>query len=85
MKDISIYGAGAFGHEIASLIVPIKKSIQDGFLLVFFDDEVAKNSIVSHFGIVLVGMDEPNEWPKPIDISIAIGSPQALKYVRGRI
>lgn len=75
MKDIAIYGAGGFGKEVACLIEIINKETPKWDLVGFFDDGKEKGLQISHYGKVLGGMAELNEWDTPIDIAIAIGSP----------
>lgn len=87
MKDIAIYGAGGFGREIACLIRIINESSEKPLwkMVGFFDDNVQKGTNVSHFGEVLGGMKELNEWETDLDVAIAIGKPLQLKGVRERI
>ena len=85
MKDIAIFGAGGFGKEVASLIKWINKENPTWNLVGFFDDGVEKGTKISHFGEVLGGMAELNAWATPLDLTIAIGSPQSLRKVRERI
>jgi len=74
MKDIAIYGAGGFGKEVACLIKVINQKEPTWNLVGFFDDGKEKGIKVSHYGNVLGGLAELNEWDTPIDIAIAIGS-----------
>lgn len=85
MKDIAIFGAGGFGREVASLINWINTQTPRWNIIGFFDDGVEKNTQVSHWGKVLGGMDELNDWKEPLDLVIAIGSPKSLRAVRERI
>lgn len=85
MKDIAIFGAGGFGKEVASLITWINKETPKWNLIGFFDDGIEKGHIVSHWGVVLGGMAELNEWQNPLDLAIAIGTPASLRRVRERI
>jgi sugar O-acyltransferase (sialic acid O-acetyltransferase NeuD family) len=88
MKDIAIYGAGGFGREIACLIKHINQhadaSQQHWRLIGFFDDGKAKGTR-NEYGEVLGGMDELNQWDTPIDVVIAIGSPQSVKNIAERV
>lgn len=54
-------------------------------LLGFFDDGVERGKQISHYGPVLGGMKELNEWPTPLSLVIAIGSPRSLCFVQQRI
>lgn len=85
MKDIAIFGAGGFGKEIASLIGRINESEPKWNLIGFFDDGKDKGMSISHYGTVLGGMDELNNYSSPLAVSIAIGNPKSLKNVRERI
>lgn len=85
MKKLAIFGAGSFGREIACLINHINEKTPTWEIIGFFDDGVEKDTIISHFGTVLGGMDELNAWDSPLDLAIAIGNPQSLRFVRERI
>lgn len=85
MKNIAIFGAGGFGREIACLINHINEKSPIWELVGFFDDSVKKDTIISHYGCVLGGMDELNAWDSPLDLAITIGNPESLKFVRERI
>lgn len=85
MKKIAIFGAGGFGREIACLINHINAKTPIWEFVGFFDDGVEKDTTISHYGCVLGGMDELNAWDSPLDLAIAIGSPESLKFVRERI
>ena len=85
MKDIAIFGAGGFGREIACLITRINKDCPTWNLIGFFDDGVDKGIEVSHFGVVIGGIKELNDWNTPLSIVIAIGSPKSLSFVKERI
>ena len=85
MKDIAIYGAGGLGKEIASLVERINEKDPQWNLIGFFDDGKEKGTMVSHFGPIHGGVEELNNWPRPLGIAIAIGHPQTLKNVRKRI
>ena len=85
MKDIAIFGAGGFGREVASMVTIINQKEQRWNIVGFFDDGVEKGKQISHFGPVLGGMADLNNWDKEIDIAIAIGNPMSLRGVRERI
>ena len=85
MKDIAIYGAGGLGREIATLVRRINAVEAKWNLIGFFDDGKEKGAQVSHFGPVLGDMEVLNSWDRPLDITIAIGSPKTLKAIRGKI
>lgn len=87
MKDIAIFGAGGLSKEVASLIGRINKREEDKWRIIgFFDDNpTLKGCDISHFGKVLGGIEELNSWNTPLDVVIAIGSPNAIRKVRERI
>lgn len=85
MNEIAIYGAGGLGREIATLINRINSVKPRWNLIGFFDDGKEKGATVSHFGPILGGMEDLNNWGQPLDIAIAIGSPKTLKGVRENI
>ncbi len=85
MKDIAIFGAGGFGREVAAVISAVNKDKPTWNIIGFFDDRVAKGTQISHYGSVLGGMEELNQWDKPLDIAIAIGTPATLKMVQQKI
>lgn len=85
MKDIAIFGAGGFGREIACLLKRINEHKQSWNLVGFFDDGIEKGVQISHLGTVLGGIEELNNWPTPLAVTIAIGNPKPLRFVRDRI
>lgn len=85
MKDIAIFGAGGFGKEIACLIKQINDVEPQWNLIGFFDDGKDKGLQISHYGKVLGGMDEINQYPSELALVISIGSPSSLRGVRERI
>lgn len=85
IKDLAIFGAGGFGREIACLINQINAVNQQWNLIGFFDDGKEKGVQISHYGKVIGGMAELNEYPTNLALAIAIGSPSSLRGVRERI
>ncbi len=85
MRDIAIYGAGGFGREIACLIKRINEQAATWNFIGFFDDGKEIGAEVSHFGRVLGGMEQLNDWSQKISIVIAIGSPNAIKAISQKI
>ena len=87
MKDLAIFGAGGLSKEVASLVGRINRRGEDKWRIVgFFDDNPdLKGKDVSHFGSVLGGVNELNNWSTPIDVAISIGSPNAIRKVRERL
>ena len=80
MKDIAIFGAGGFGREIACLINLINKETPTWNFIGFFDDGKEKGCR-NEYGDVLGGINDLNDWQTPLAIVIAIGNPNAVKYI----
>ena len=85
MKEIAIYGAGGFGKEVACLIEKINIEKKTWNIIGFFDDGVEKETQISHFGSVLGGIDELQNWPQSLSIVFAIGSPKVIKLIVDKI
>lgn len=85
MKNIAIFGAGGYGKEIACLIKQINDVKPQWNLIGFFDDEKEKGLQISHYGIVLGGMAELNDYPSELALAISIGNPSSLRGVKERI
>ena len=86
MKDIAIYGAGGFGKEVACLLNHINNSCDEKWNIIgFFDDNLEKGTLISHYGVVLGGINELNSYDKELALALAMGSPQYLKNVRNSI
>ena len=85
MKDIAIFGAGGLGRETTFLIDMLKRNGEDWNFVGFFDDGKPKGMTVSHFGKVLGGVNEINQWPTELALAIAIGNARSVKGVRQRI
>lgn len=85
MKEIAIYGAGGFGKEVACLIDKINNDSPTWNIIGFFDDGVKKNTAISHFGKVLGGFNELQEWNTSLSIVFAIGSPNIIKKIVSQV
>lgn len=82
MKDIAIYGAGGFGKEVACLINRINEKEPTWNLIGFFDDNPAlKGTMISHFGPCVGGINELNEYPTELAITIAVGNSLVVKKI----
>ena len=83
MKDIAIYGAGGFGREVACLIRLINENLDRPRwnFIGFFDDDEAIAGTFNEHGKVLGGRERINQWPTPVDVVIAIGTPQVIKDI----
>lgn len=78
MKDIAIYGAGGFGKEVACLINWINSEHPQWKLIGFFDDGIEVHTKISHYGVVLGGMETLNLWSTPLNVIFAIGNNKVL-------
>ncbi len=86
MKDIALYGAGGLGREVAASLKDLVWANPEGWNLIgFFDDGSPKSERVSHFGTVLGGMRELNEWPEPLNVALCFGEPHTIAAVRNQI
>lgn len=85
MKDIAIFGAGGFGREIACLINRINKVENRWNFIGFFDDNESLWGSENEYGKVLGGSQQIKEWVTPLDVTIAVGSPRALKAIREKL
>lgn len=78
-KKIAIYGAGGFGRELACMINMINDAEGKKWEIIgFFDDGKIKGS-KNEYGEVLGNLETLNNWPEPISVALAIGSPKYLK------
>lgn len=85
MKDIAIFGAGGFGREVACLLKLINIKEPKWNLIGFYDDNQTLWGTETGYGVVLGGIDALNERHDSLSIIIAIGVPQILKKVVGKI
>lgn len=79
MKELAIYCAGGFGREIYCMIFNRIKNPEWKFIG-FFDDGVEKGNQLQ-YGPCLGGMNDLNNWSKPLDLVIANGNPKMLKHI----
>lgn len=85
MKDIAIYGAGGFGREVACLIQWINEASPVWNLIGFFDDGKIKGTPVSHFGKVIGGIVELNQYDRPLSVVIAVGNSDVVQRLHDAI
>ena len=84
MKDIAIFGVGGFGREVLSLIQDINKQERKWSIVGFFDDGYPIGTKVNGFEN-LGGIETINNYNKPLDLVIAIGTPSIKKTVISKI
>ena len=88
MKDIAIYGAGGFGREVACLIRIINERQREPEwnLVGFFDDnKELKGKMISHYAPCLGGIDELNEYPEELYLTIPIGNSKTVYSIVQKI
>lgn len=83
MTDIAIYGAGGFGREIACLIKQMNENKPIWNLIGFFDDNESVKD--NRYGKLLGGLENLNEWNKPLSIVLAIATPVILGNLAKKI
>lgn len=85
-KKIAIYGAGGLGKEVAGGIQRINKMANGQWEIIgFFDDNKPVGTEISHYGKVLGGIDELNDFKEPLALAIAVGSSIDRKKIHDRI
>ncbi|MDD2474658.1 MAG: serine acetyltransferase [Dysgonamonadaceae bacterium] len=84
MRNIAIYGFGGFGREIASIIQSINQIKSTWNIAGYFDDGVDQGTS-NKYGKVLGGMEELNNWSKPLNVVMAIASPMLLQKISSAI
>jgi sugar O-acyltransferase (sialic acid O-acetyltransferase NeuD family) len=79
MEDIAIVGTGGLGRELCSIIENINEHERKWNILGFYDD----NEIILNVnGYPLLGkISDLNDYPKPINIIVAIGKPSIKKDI----
>lgn len=80
LKDIAIYGAGGFGREVFAVIHQQNKKSKERNIIGFFDDGIEKGSM-NEYGTILGGVEELNSYDTPLDVVVAIGTPNILREV----
>lgn len=84
MKDIAIFGVGGFGREVLTLIQDINSVELQWNIVGFFDDGYPKGTMVNNFKN-LGGVQELNQWNKPLAVVLAIGTPYIKKKILASI
>lgn len=85
MRDIAIYGAGGLGREVVALIERINRDSPEWNLIGFFDDGEPIGAKVGHYGNVLGGLNEVNQWESPLCLVLAMGNPRTISALRSKI
>ena len=84
MRDIAIYGAGGFGREIYCLLQAINKVDPTWNVIGFFDDGKTIGES-NEYGVILGGISELNNWNKPLNVVMGIGTPSILAKIVSKI
>ncbi len=83
---IAIYGAGGLGREVAGGIHRINAAGRGYWDMVgFYDDGIPAGTQVSHYGIVLGGIEALNDVKEPLALAIAVGDAKVRKRIFDRI
>ena len=85
MKDIAIFGGGGLGRETACLIDKINTIENKWNIIGYFDDGIKQGTQIDHHGCVLGNLQTLNEYPRELDIAIAIGNPQIVQRIVDKI
>lgn len=87
MKDIAVYGAGAYGQEVSCLIKKINSRLEKPRwdFIGFFDDEESLWGKECRYGKILGGYDALVKWHQPLDVVIAIANVSILKTVPSKM
>lgn len=84
MRKIAIIGAGGFGREVKSLINDINAATSTFEFLGYYDDNIAKSTMVNGFP-VLGNLDDLNNVDHQIEIALGIGIPEVKAKIIGRL
>lgn len=85
MKNIAIFGAGGFGREVKTIIDKINEVTPNTYqFLGFYDDGVAKDTIINGFP-VLGGIDDLNNVDQSLQLVVSIGDPKIKQKIISKI
>lgn len=85
MNKIAIYGSGGFGKEVCCLINKINEQDPTWDIIGFFDDMKCIGEPVSHYGNVLGGYRELNNWKDNLNVVIAVADPVSMQKILSKI
>jgi sugar O-acyltransferase (sialic acid O-acetyltransferase NeuD family) len=80
MKNILIYGGGGFGKEVFCLMREVNENNNQWNFLGFLDDNLASDTDLK-FGKVQGGLKYLQNYPEPISVILAIGSPTTREVI----
>lgn len=83
MKNIAVFGVGAYGQEISCLIHKIneRNASPKWNFIGFFDDDEKLWGISNCYGEVIGGVDKLISWKEDLDIVISIANVSVLKKI----
>lgn len=76
-KRLAIYGAGGLGKEVLSLV----RALPEWEVIGYYDDGLATGTLVREGLKVLGGLSELTAAVQPLQIVLAIGSPQTKEHL----
>lgn len=87
MKDIAIFGAGAYGQEIYCLIRKINSTLAFPMwkFIGFFDDDEKLWGTTNRYGKIIGGINSLITWEKELDVAISIANATVLKKIVGKL
>ena len=80
MKDIVIVGAGGFGREVKTIIDAINANNKTYNFLGFYDDTIAKGTLINNFPI-LGNLNDLNALNTPVGVLLGIGDPTSKSKI----
>ncbi len=80
MKDVVIVGAGGFGREVKTIIDAINTYSKTYNFLGFYDDTIAKGTLINNFPI-LGNLSDLNASNTAINVLLGIGDPIAKSKI----
>ena len=83
MKNLAIFGAGAYGQEIYCLIKKINGRSNSPLwkFIGFFDDDEKLWGTANHYGRIIGGIDHLIAWKEDLDVAISIANTSVLKKI----
>lgn len=83
MKDIAVFGAGAYGQEICCLIKKInERSVSPRWNFVgFFDDDETLWGTSNRYGKIIGGTECLAGWEAELDVAISIANAAVLQKI----
>lgn len=87
MKNIAVFGAGAYGQEISCLIQKINERSDFSIwnFIGFFDDDKKLWGTSNRYGEVIGGIDRLIGWEEDLDVAISIANVSVLKKIVSKL